>query len=61
MCRCAAKICTTVASGGKDGILGPEAVESAIFLVVSNDAFANTIFHDQVGGEELNKVLRIVP
>ena len=35
-------------------------MERTIFLVVSQDTSAHTVLHDQVSGEELDEILRIV-
>jgi hypothetical protein len=35
-------------------------VDCAVFLVVCDNTLADTVFHDQIGSEELDKVLGIV-
>ena len=40
--------------------MGAETVEGAIFLVVSNYAFAFAIFHYQVKGEVFDKIVGVV-
>jgi hypothetical protein len=58
--RCAAKVGTAVTSSSQNGVLCDEPVDCAVFLVVCDHALANAIFHDQIRGEVLNKVLGVV-
>jgi len=60
VCGCAGEVGATVSTGGKNGVVGAEAVESTIFLVVGNDTLALTILHDEVNGEELDEVVCVV-
>jgi hypothetical protein len=60
VCGCAAEVGTAVTSGGQNRVLRNEPVDCSIFLVVGNDTLADTVFHDQVGGEVLNEVLGVV-
>jgi hypothetical protein len=57
---CAAEVGTAVTTGGQDGVLCNESVDSSVFLVVCDNTLADTILHDQVGGEELDEVLGVV-
>lgn len=58
--RRAAEVGSTIATGGQHGVLGKESVESAIFLIVSEDATALAVLHDQVESEELDEVVCVV-
>ena len=57
---CATEVCASVASRGQDCVVRAKAVECAIFLVVRDDTLALTIFHNQVQGEVLDKVVGVV-
>jgi hypothetical protein len=35
-------------------------MNGAVFLVVSNDALAHSIFHNEIGGEEFDEILGVV-
>jgi hypothetical protein len=50
----------SVPSGCEDGILGPEPMERPILETESNDPTTLSIFHEEVEGKVLNKVLAVV-
>jgi hypothetical protein len=58
--RCAGEVSSTVTTGGENGVVGKESVESAVLLVVGEDTAALTILHDQVEGEVLDEVVGLV-
>jgi hypothetical protein len=60
MSRSAAKVGTAVTTSGENGVVSKEAVESTVFLVVSQDTTALTILHNQVQGKVLDKVVGVV-
>lgn len=49
-----------VAAGGEDGLVGAEAVEGAVFLVVGDYTDAFAVLHEEVEGEEFDKVVGVV-
>mmetsp|Transcript_45581 Transcript_45581/g.121197 ORF Transcript_45581/g.121197 Transcript_45581/m.121197 type:complete len:372 (+) Transcript_45581:1171-2286(+) len=50
------EVSAAVSSGGKNGVVGTEAVESAILHAHSHDTPARAVgIHDQIGGEVLNE------
>ena len=57
----AAEVGTAVSARCEDGVVGSEAVEGAVFLVVGNHALAFAVFHDQIEGKVLDKVVGVVP
>ena len=59
--RSAAKVGTAVSAGCQDGMVRPEAVEGAVFLVIGDHALALSVFHYQIEGKVFNKVVGIVP
>ena len=59
--RSAREVSTTVSTSGENGVVGAEAVESTVLLVVGNDTLALAVLHDQVNGEELDEVVGVVP
>ncbi len=59
--RSAAEVGAAVTTGGQDGVVGEEAVERAVLLVVGQDTAALAILHDQVDGEVLDEVVGVVP
>lgn len=58
--RRAAEVGTSVATGGEDGVVGEESVESAVLLVVGEDTTALAVLHNQVKGEVLDEVVGVV-
>lgn len=59
--RSAAEVSTSVTTGGKNSVGGQETVKSAVLLVISENAAALAILHDQVNGEVLDEVVGVVP
>jgi hypothetical protein len=58
--RRAAEVGTAVSTGSKDSVLGQEAVESAVLLVVGDHTAALAILHDQLKGKVLDEVVCVV-
>jgi hypothetical protein len=58
--RRAAEIGTSVSSGSQDGVVGEEAVQGAVLLVVGEDTAAFSVLHDEIQGEELDEVVGVV-
>jgi len=56
-----AEVSTTVTTSSEDSLVAAETVKSAILHVESDYANTLTILHDQVEGEILNEVGRVVP
>jgi hypothetical protein len=57
---CAGEVSTSVTSSGQNGVLSDEPVDCAVFLVVGDNTLADAVFHNQIGGEELDEVLGVV-
>lgn len=58
--RGAREVGSSVTTCGKDGVVGEEAVEGTVFLVVCEDTLADAVLHDQVEGEVFNEVVGVV-
>jgi hypothetical protein len=56
----AAEVGTAVTTGGENGVVGEEAVQGTIFLIVGEDTTALAILHDQVESEVLDEVVGVV-
>jgi hypothetical protein len=56
----AREVGTSITTGSQDGVVGLEAVQSTILLVVGNDTTALTILHQQVEGEVFDEVVGVV-
>lgn len=58
--RSAREVGAAVTAGGENGVVGEEAVEGTILLVVGENTATLTILHDQVDGEVLDEVVGVV-
>ena len=56
----AREVGTSVSTGGKDGLVGAEAVEGTVFLVVGEDTDTLAVLHEEIEGEVLNEVVGVV-
>lgn len=60
MSRCAGEVGASVSSGGKDGLVGAEAVESTILHVQGENTTALAVLHDQIQGKVLDEEVGVV-
>jgi len=58
--RCAGEVGASVSSGGKDGLMGAEAVEGTILHVQGENTTALTVLHDQIQGKVLDEEVGVV-
>lgn len=58
--RSAREVSSTVSTGGQNGVLGPETVQAAILQTQSDHTPTLAIFHQQIQGEVLDKVVAVV-
>merc|ERR1719462_231807 len=60
MGRGAGEVGAAAAARGQDGVGSAEAVDRAVFEVHGDDAFAFSVFHDEIEGEVFDEVVGVV-
>ncbi|KYN35852.1 hypothetical protein ALC56_09643 [Trachymyrmex septentrionalis] len=60
MCGCAGKVGAPIATGSKHRILGMETMQRPVFQAERDHTATFAVFHQQIEGEILDKIITIV-